>query len=48
MKKHLQCFSPIVQRSTPQSTYSTGGTTSNSGGYWKKHTIQRQFQATHL
>ena len=41
MKKHLQSASPIVPRSTPQSTYSTGGATSNSGGYWKKHWSQR-------
>lgn len=41
MKKHLQSASPIVPRSTPQSTYSAGGTTNNSGGYWKKHWSQR-------
>ena len=40
MKKHLQSASPIVPRSTPQSTYSAGGTTNNSGGYWKKHWSQ--------
>lgn len=41
MKKHLQSGSPIMSRLTPQSTYSTGGATSNSGGYWKKHWSQR-------
>ena len=41
MKKHLQSASPIVPRSTPQSAYSTAGTTSNSGGYWKKHWSQQ-------
>jgi hypothetical protein len=41
MKKLLQSGSPNVSRSTPQSTYSTGETTTNSGGYWKKHWSQR-------
>jgi ankyrin repeat protein len=41
MKKLLQSASPSAPQSVHQSTYSTGGTTSNSGGYWKKHWSQR-------